>query len=283
MIEIIFRYDPAAPNPDIQPRDAAQARRILLDGNRDFARIAGGTHPGASLRHIVPVDLSDLAIGEDETAINQEPFAAVLGCSDSRVPTELVFLQGANDLFVVRLAGNVLASECIGSLSYATQRFPTLCLFVVLGHSRCGAVANAADAFLDPRSHLRAATDTPTLSILDRLLLAVRAAALGLRDVHGPQVEQRGGYRAALIETAVVLNAAWQAFRLQAEFAAVERLEVVYGMYDHTSRYVRVPVAKTIAEVEREVGLFRPPRDEPEFQMLGARVAGSPSVVALLR
>ena len=282
MIEIIFRYDPAAPNPDVQPRDPSQARRILLDGNRDFARLATGAGPGANLRHIVPIDLSDLAIGEDDTAINQEPFAAVLGCADSRVPTELVFLQGANDLFVMRLAGNVLATECTGSLRYATQRFRSMCLAVVLGHSRCGAVANAVDAFLDPRSHLRVSTDPAALSVLDKLLVSVRAAALGLRTVHGMNVEQRSGYRAALLETSVALNAAWQAFRLQLELDDPQRLEVVYGVYDHTSRYVRVPVAKAPAELEREVGLFRPPRDEPEFEMLGARVAASPSVAALL-
>ena len=282
MIEIIFRYDPAAPNPDIQPRDAAQARRILLDGNRDFARLATGSHPGASLRHIVPIDLSDLAIGEDDAAVNQEPFAAVLGCSDSRVPTELVFLQGANDLFVTRLAGNVLAPECVGSVRYAARRFPSMCLAVVLGHSRCGAVANAVDVFLDSRSHLRVAGDAPLAAILDKLQVGVRAAAAGLKNAHGLHVEQKPGYRPALIECAVALNAAWQAFRLQTELDDPQRLEVVYGVYDQTSRYVRVPVAKGAADLEREIGLFRPPRDEPEFEMLAARVASSPSVTSLL-
>lgn len=282
MIEIIFRYDPAAPNPDIQPRDASQARRILLDGNRDFARLATGTSPGASLRHIVPIDLSDIGIGEDETALNQEPFAAILGCSDARVPTELVFLQGANDLFVMRLAGNVLAAECVGSVRYAARRFPSMCLAVVLGHSRCGALAKAVDVFLDARSHLRVATDATLVSVLDKLQIAVRAAALGLRNAHGLNVEQKPGYRSALIECSVALNAAWQAYRLQLELDDPQRLEVVYGVYDQTSRYVRVPVAKAALDLEREVGLFRPPRDEPEFEMLAARVAASPSVASLL-
>ncbi len=69
----------------------------------------------------------------------QEPFAIILGCSDSRVPVELVFDQGAGDLFVVRVAGNVAAPPLVGSVEFAVERFPTP-LVVVLGHSMCGAI-----------------------------------------------------------------------------------------------------------------------------------------------
>jgi carbonic anhydrase len=69
----------------------------------------------------------------------QEPFAIVLGCSDSRVPAELVFDQGLGDLFVIRVAGNVVAPSQIGSVEFAAARFGTR-LVVVMGHSQCGAV-----------------------------------------------------------------------------------------------------------------------------------------------
>src|SRR5437762_13276363 len=77
----------------------------------------------------------------------QEPFATVLGCSDSRVPTELVFDQGFGDLFVVRVAGNVIADDVVGSIAYAALHLRTP-LFVVLGHAGCGAVTAAVDARL---------------------------------------------------------------------------------------------------------------------------------------
>lgn len=70
---------------------------------------------------------------------SQEPFAIVLGCSDSRVPAEIVFDQGLGDLFVIRVAGNIVAPSQIGSVEFAAARFGTR-LVVVLGHTNCGAV-----------------------------------------------------------------------------------------------------------------------------------------------
>jgi carbonic anhydrase len=75
----------------------------------------------------------------EELSNNQEPFAIVLGCSDSRVPAEIVFDQGLGDLFVIRIAGNIVAPSGIGSVEFAASRFGTR-LVVVLGHSRCGAI-----------------------------------------------------------------------------------------------------------------------------------------------
>ena len=74
-----------------------------------------------------------------EVAAAQEPFAIILGCSDSRVPAEIVFDQGLGDLFVIRVAGNIVAPSQIGSVEFATERFSTR-LVVVLGHSQCGAI-----------------------------------------------------------------------------------------------------------------------------------------------
>ena len=82
-------------------------------------------------------------------ADGQEPFAVVLGCSDSRVPIELVFDQGLGDLFVIRVAGNVVAPSQIGSIEFAAQKFGTK-LVVVLGHTQCGAIEATLDELMQP-------------------------------------------------------------------------------------------------------------------------------------
>ncbi len=105
---------------------ATEALAQLRVGNRRFAQ---GVSSGAATKN---TDRSDLLAG-------QEPFAIVLGCSDSRVPAEIVFDQGLGDLFVIRVAGNVVASSQVGSVEFAAARFGTR-LVVVLGHSHCGAV-----------------------------------------------------------------------------------------------------------------------------------------------
>ncbi len=74
-----------------------------------------------------------------ELATGQQPFAIILGCSDSRVPAEIVFDQGLGDLFVIRVAGNIVAPSLVGSVEFAAARFGTR-LVVVLGHSQCGAI-----------------------------------------------------------------------------------------------------------------------------------------------
>ncbi|MDH3350762.1 MAG: carbonic anhydrase [Gammaproteobacteria bacterium] len=105
---------------------AAEALARLRDGNRRFA----------SRSHD---DGNRLATRPAEVADGQEPFAIILGCSDSRVPAEIVFDQGLGDLFVIRVAGNIVAPSQIGSVEFAATKFGTR-LVVVLGHSKCGAV-----------------------------------------------------------------------------------------------------------------------------------------------
>ena len=82
-------------------------------------------------------------------ASGQEPFAVILGCSDSRVPTEVVFDQGLGDLFVIRVAGNIVAPSQVGSIEFAAQKFATR-LVVVLGHTHCGAVEATIDELQQP-------------------------------------------------------------------------------------------------------------------------------------
>ena len=110
----------------------------------------------------------------------------MLGCSDARVPIEMIFQQRSNDLFVVRVAGNGVGSGCLGSLRYAADHFSrSLKLVVVLGHSQCGAVTAAVDAFLRPKTYLPLAVHYPLRAIVDSILVAVRSASLALEAVHG--------------------------------------------------------------------------------------------------
>jgi carbonic anhydrase len=87
-----------------------------------------------------------------QLATGQEPFAAILGCSDSRVPVEIVFDQGLGDLFVIRVAGNIVAPSLIGSVEFAAEQFGTR-LVVVLGHSHCGAIEATLEQLQRPKEN----------------------------------------------------------------------------------------------------------------------------------
>jgi carbonic anhydrase len=87
-----------------------------------------------------------------ELADGQEPFAVILGCSDSRVPVEIIFDQGLGDLFVIRVAGNIVAPSLIGSVEFAAEQFGTR-LVVVLGHSRCGVINATLEQLQRPRQN----------------------------------------------------------------------------------------------------------------------------------
>jgi carbonic anhydrase len=100
----------------------------------------------------------------------QEPFAIILGCSDSRVPAEIVFDQGLGDLFVIRVAGNIVASSQIGSVEFAAARFGTQ-LVVVLGHSQCGAVLATLEELQQPTGQ----QSRNLRSIVDRVRPSVEA------------------------------------------------------------------------------------------------------------
>jgi len=116
---------------------AAEALERLREGNRRFA---SGTR-----RATLPSSPEEWAA----LAKGQQPFAIILGCSDSRVPAEIVFDQGLGDLFVIRVAGNIVAPSQIGSVEFAAERFGTR-LVVVLGHSRCGAILATLEELLQP-------------------------------------------------------------------------------------------------------------------------------------
>jgi carbonic anhydrase len=157
---------------------AREALDRLREGNRRFASDAGSRDTLISRTR------------RNELAAGQEPFAIVLGCSDSRVPAEIVFDQGLGDLFVIRVAGNIVASSQVGSVEFAAARFGTP-LVVVLGHSRCGAVL----ATLEELQRSTATQSRDLRSIVNRVRPSVEALlATELR--HDPEALVRQAVRA---------------------------------------------------------------------------------------
>lgn len=129
---------------------AREALERLREGNLRFAANVRGSD--AFVSHMRRAEL----------ASGQQPFAIILGCSDSRVPAEIVFDQGLGDLFVIRVAGNIVAPSQVGSVEFSAARYSTR-LVVVLGHSQCGAILATLEELLTPsenQSHnLRAIVD----------------------------------------------------------------------------------------------------------------------------
>ncbi|MGD0501567.1 MAG: carbonic anhydrase [Steroidobacteraceae bacterium] len=119
---------------------ARDALALLRDGNRRFvADVRSHDTLPSRARRI-------------ELSAGQEPFAVILGCSDSRVPVEIVFDQGLGDLFVIRVAGNIVAPSQIGSVEFAAEQFGTR-LVVVLGHSKCGAIEATIQQLQRPKEN----------------------------------------------------------------------------------------------------------------------------------
>jgi len=139
----------------VSPRDALER---LREGNLRFASDARGP---------------EVFVGHDrriELAAGQDPFAIILGCSDSRVPAEIIFDQGLGDLFVIRVAGNIVAPSQVGSVEFAAARFSTN-LVVVLGHSQCGAISATIEELQRPEEN----QSRNLRSIVDRVRPSVEA------------------------------------------------------------------------------------------------------------
>lgn len=156
---------------------ASEALQRLREGNRRF------------LSEVRTGDLTSQS-RRNKLASGQEPLATILGCSDSRVPAEIVFDQGLGDLFVIRVAGNIVAPSQVGSVEFAAARFGTR-LVVVLGHSRCGAI-------LATLEEIQAATEHQSRnlrSIVDRVRPSVEPL-LATELKHDPDALVREAVRA---------------------------------------------------------------------------------------
>ena len=164
---------------------AQEALERLREGNRRFASGAAASYSYENF------------VRRTELADRQEPFAIILGCSDSRVPAEIVFDQGLGDLFVIRVAGNIVAPSQVGSVEFAADRFGTP-LVVVLGHSRCGAILATLEQLTRPSQD----QSTNLRSIVNRVRPSVQPLlATELRHDHEELVRQavRANVRASAL------------------------------------------------------------------------------------
>jgi carbonic anhydrase len=283
-VEVVYRYAEAGAAAAEHPSDADSARRRLERGNQAFAALFDGVQgDGGYLRHVVSVDPRDLSLlpgGKERVA--QRPFAAVLGCADARVPIELLFNEGPNDLFIVRIAGNILGAEVLGSLNYAIERLGgSLRLVVVLAHSGCGAVTAAVDVFLNPAGYLQIVTNHALRRILDNVLIVVQASSRKLAQIFGPGVTGRPGYREALIEASIAVNAALTAHTIRRDMAADTPIQIktVYGVYLLESRRIWSPQKGAATWT----GLAEAPGDSANFEALGDAIAHSSRIAAILK
>ena len=191
---------------------SAEALQRLIDGNERFVS-------GASVQRLPTHDRLEHLVEA------QHPFASILGCSDSRVPPEMVFDQGFGDLFIVRVAGNVVDTEILGSLAYALGHLATP-LFVILGHEGCGAVQAAL------RARLGGATERGNLAaLLDAILPALEGI--------DPRESSEGQ-----LHSAVEANVRWAMRQLAATpggraALAEGRVRLVGAVYELTTGRVR--------------------------------------------
>ena len=284
MIEIVWQFDPASQEREPQPATAGEALSLLTAGNRDFADLLNQVNTAQGGRRVIEIFPDDLGIARSPgEAPMQKPFAAVLSCADARVPTELVFSQASNDLFAVRVAGNVLAPACLGSLDYAANNLDSVKLLVVLGHTGCGAVTAAVESLESHAKYLDVAVNQPLRVIVDSLIPLVTSSNYALIDEYGADVRESPGYRGALIEMAVSMNAAMIAGIIARTYAAVanDDLGVVYGVYNLGNRLVGRPAGESFPGFW-EPGLFNPPGDDDGFLRLSEELAGSNFIRNLL-
>jgi carbonic anhydrase len=189
----------------------------LREGNRRFvANVRGAEAILSQLRRA-------------EMVFDQHPFAIVLGCSDSRVPAEIVFDQGLGDLFVIRVAGNVVAASQVGSVEFAAERFGTR-LVVVMGHTHCGAVLETLQAL----TRGGAASSRNVMSIVDRIRPAVEPL-LETELAHDAEALRRAAVRANVRASAGHLR---HGSELLERMVAKEGLLIVGAEYDLRSGVV---------------------------------------------
>jgi carbonic anhydrase len=168
------------------------------------------------------ISIDSLARQLDRAALKrtQAPFAIILGCSDSRAPAELVFDQGLGELFVIRVAGNVVSPSQVGSVEFAAERFGVR-LVVVMGHTQCGAI----DATLEAVEKGSPPASDNVMSIVERVRPAVEAAQLA------------GGDRETIARAATRINVRMAVQHLRHGTPAIERLVTHEGMMVIGSEY----------------------------------------------
>ena len=262
-VEIVYRYlaAPGAGRP--MPADGAAAQRRLEAGNQGFAALLAALEdPGGDRRLEIPLDARDVGLLGDCGAPTQRPDAALLGCADARVPTELIFGEGPNDLFVVRVAGNVLGQE-VWAACYMPHDLP-LRAAVVLGHSGCGAEPRRGGGPVPAAGRAAGAGHRPCAA---RPARSAGAGGAGRGEAAADGARGRGGGPSRLARRAGRGGGGAQrrlrAFMLQKDLArdGGRVITALHGVYVVNSRLVQ---AADPVEGERP-GLAPAPADEAGF------------------
>ena len=281
MIDYIYRFDPKNPSLKSSPPDAEAARKTLEDGNRMFAKWMESCRTSdisnGETRYVVQCNGLEVGMNRSLGQLpKQAPFAVVVGCSDARVPTEMLFGQGFNDLFVIRVAGNVLGDVCLGSIDFALSALSdSVKCVVVLGHLGCGAVTGAVDSYLRPLRFWSKSVSPMLRTITQRIFVAVRESDNAMKEVWGPEARDMQGYREALIDIAVCVNAAQSAFgvRQEVERAAKWEIEVLYGVFSLLNHQVSMPLTPSANVAADNVNLAYAPTNPKEFNSMAVRMA----------
>ena len=265
-IDYVYRFNPKNPSVKPSPPDAPSARRTLEDGNRMFAmwmescRTSDVSH--GEPRYVVQCNGLEVGMNRARGEVpRQAPFAVVVGCSDARVPIEMLFGQGFNDLFVIRVAGNVLGDVCMGSIEFALKALhESVRCIVMLGHLGCGAVTAAVNCYLRPLEFWSESMPPMLRTIIQRIFVAVREADNAIKESWGSGAREMPGYRGALIDTAVCLNAAHASFDVRKIVSAANwNIEVLHGVYSLHNHQVSMPVNPRSAIAPENVNLAAAP------------------------
>ncbi|PQO30033.1 hypothetical protein C5Y96_15075 [Blastopirellula marina] len=267
-----------------RPSNSQEAQARLEVGNTAFRRWVAdaytpryieeepGTHERrALLGSVIPVNQIP----------TQTPFAAVVGCSDARVPVRLLFGQSVNDIFEIRTAGQALGNECVGSLEDALAHLKSIKTIVVIGHSGCGPVTAAVDAYL--RDGRKPILDSSGLqSIINRILPSVILADETLKR---STLSKPGhaDHRRHLIEMTTTLNAAAGASRLRhfVESYGREDVSVLHGVYDIASQAVMRPLHSELTPEDR-LGLATAPAEESDLEAIADQIVEAMSSASSL-
>ncbi len=298
-IELVHRYGPDDPEPQgsEHPASPELAMDRLRAGNVHFATFMSNCRRSIAQQPVViPCDKTEVGLGEHDTygRPKQSPFALILGCSDAREPAEILFGQGFDDLFTVRVAGNVLGAECVGSVIYALDKFApaskssaagSLKLILVVGHRNCGAVHSGVEAHDDDPSSLLervGSTPHPLAAIVARIAPVVTVSAWAIDSSYGPGSSRDKKHTEVLSEIAVYLNAAWGAYELarivNSRFPEdpPPPVAVRFGVFDVSSDFVQggpPPYPSTTSQPNNAFG--EPPVSPRWFPRAAEKIARS--------
>jgi carbonic anhydrase len=208
VITLLFAPLAAYADAPAPARTADEALRALVAGNQAFV------DAGAKCTRQSPAR-------RNEVAAAQHPVAVVVGCADSRVPPETIFSQGIGDLFVIRVAGNVIDDAVLGSIEYATEHLGVP-LVIVLGHERCGAVQAAL-------------SDEPAHAHIDALVKRIRPAIAGARTKPGDALDN-----AVRANVAASVHDVQTSTPVLAPLVAKGKVKVVGARYDLDTGVVEI-------------------------------------------